>query len=292
MRRRLNMFLVVTMLVLGCAERAHASSFAVRVVGTGKPMILIPGLSCSGAVWDATVEHFKHRYQMHVLTLAGFAGQPAIASPMLDTVRQELIEYIRLHRLERPVIVGHSLGGFIAYWVAATAPDVAGPIIAIDGMPYLADLFKPGATVQTVRPKAELLKKQMSSLTREQFVAQNRAFLTHTITAPEDVEHVAKDSERSSPVAVAQAMYELMTTDLRDVAASITSPTLLIASGASVKNAAEKEELLAHYERQLAKIQNHRVVLVEHARHFAMLDAPKFVYAEMESFLAVRRRER
>ena len=34
------------------------------------------------------------------------------------------------------VMVGHSLGGFLALWVAATAPDAVGPIVAVDGVPY------------------------------------------------------------------------------------------------------------------------------------------------------------
>ena len=51
--------------------------FAVTVTGSGRPMILIPGLSCGGNVWDGTVTHFKDRYECHVVTLAGFAGQPA-----------------------------------------------------------------------------------------------------------------------------------------------------------------------------------------------------------------------
>src|SRR5271165_2213258 len=54
------------------------AAFSVKVTGAGRPMILIPGLSCGGDVWDGTVAHFKDRYECHVLTLAGFAGQPAI----------------------------------------------------------------------------------------------------------------------------------------------------------------------------------------------------------------------
>jgi len=42
-------------------------------------MILIPGLSCPGDVWDETVAHYKDRYQMHVLSLAGFRGRTARA---------------------------------------------------------------------------------------------------------------------------------------------------------------------------------------------------------------------
>ena len=53
------------------------TAFRVEVSGTGRPMILIPGLASAGAVWQTTVAHFATRYTCHVLTLAGFAGVPA-----------------------------------------------------------------------------------------------------------------------------------------------------------------------------------------------------------------------
>ena len=52
-------------------------SFTVRVVGKGRPVLLIPGLTCPGAVWDETVAYYQGRYQCHVVSLAGFGGVPA-----------------------------------------------------------------------------------------------------------------------------------------------------------------------------------------------------------------------
>src|SRR5262249_20989238 len=76
------------------ADPARPRSFSVQVVGHATPMILIPGLSCGGDVWKTTVDHFKNRYECHVLPLAGFAGQPAIRPPMLETVRNDITAYI------------------------------------------------------------------------------------------------------------------------------------------------------------------------------------------------------
>src|SRR2546423_9328585 len=87
--------------------------FGVQISGQGRPMILIPGLACSGEVWDATVDHFKDRYECHVLTLAGFAGQPPFDGPWLQTIRKGLVDYIRQNKLDRPIIVGHSIGGVL-----------------------------------------------------------------------------------------------------------------------------------------------------------------------------------
>jgi hypothetical protein len=52
------------------------TSFGVEVSGAGRPVILIPGLGCPGSIWQATVAHLAPAAQVHVLTLAGFAGRP------------------------------------------------------------------------------------------------------------------------------------------------------------------------------------------------------------------------
>ncbi len=50
-------------------------SFGVRVVGSGKPMILIPGNKGSADTYNDVVAHYKSRYKCYVITLAGFAGE-------------------------------------------------------------------------------------------------------------------------------------------------------------------------------------------------------------------------
>ncbi|MGC4074310.1 MAG: alpha/beta hydrolase [Nibricoccus sp.] len=95
-------------LVLSTAFSAAPTAFTVKVTGHGRPMILIPGLTCPGDVWDTTVEHFKDRYECHVLSLAGFGGSPAKPGPVLEPARDELAAYIKSHQLVRPIIVGHS----------------------------------------------------------------------------------------------------------------------------------------------------------------------------------------
>src|SRR2546423_1192999 len=94
-----------------------AAPFAVRVVSSGPPIIFIPGLACSGDVWNSTVEHFSKTHQCHVLTLAGFAGQPPADGPFMNRNVKAIGEYIREKKLDHPVIVGHSIGGFLTYLI-------------------------------------------------------------------------------------------------------------------------------------------------------------------------------
>lgn len=75
-------------------------------------MLLIPGLTSGGAVWDSTVDALKGDFQCHIFSLAGFAGQAPIVidSAWLTRVRDAIVAYAKEKKLERPIIVGHSLG--------------------------------------------------------------------------------------------------------------------------------------------------------------------------------------
>jgi RNA polymerase sigma factor (sigma-70 family) len=268
------------------ADSAKPRSFAVHVVGHGKPMLLIPGLSCGGDVWKTTVDHFQNRYECHVLTLAGFAGQPAIPAPMLETVRKDIAAYIREKKLSHPMIVGHSLGGFLAFWIAATEPALVGPVVSVDGGTFFSALMDPNATAQTAKANAETMRKTMEGQTAEQFGANNKMFLSSMISDPKNVELIAPTCAKSDPKAVALAMYELMTTDLRDEVARIKTPVLLVGSGAFATSPEMKKAVQARYEAQVAKVPNHKVLIAEKARHFIMLDDPAFLFSAMDEFLA------
>ncbi len=280
---------ILALLLLGSALSAWGveapPSFEVEVHGTGSPILLIPGLSCSGEVWDETVKALEGRHEVHVLSLAGFAGRAAIEAPFLPRVRDDIVAYIQAHQLERPTVIGHSLGGFMAFWLAASEPTLIGPIVAVDGLPFLPALMDAGATADSVRTMAASTKAMIASLTPEQFTLQTRMTLGRMVTAPEDLERLLRQGAASDQATVAQAMFEVMTTDLRDGLASIESPVLLIAAAATTPSPDGRAQVRRSYEAQVAPIPDHRVVLAEHARHFIMLDTPDFFHAILTDFL-------
>ena len=262
-------------------------AFTVRVAGTGnRSMILIPGFLSSGEVWDSVVEHFSSRYRLHVLTIAGFGGVPAVDGPLLPRVRDELIAYMREEHLDRPVLVGHSLGGFLAFWVASTVPDAVGPIVAVDGVPFMPALINPSATVADVMPQAEQMRALYRPMTPEQLGNQTRLALAHMISGQTNIARAAAWAAQSDGRAAGQAIFELMTTDLRGEAANIRSDVLLIAAVKAVASVpARLEAAQKAYKAQVARVPNHRVVAATHALHFVMLDDPPFLHATLDAFL-------
>src|SRR5262245_1587651 len=153
------------------------ASIRVQVVGSGRPMILIPGFLSSGDVWNGVVEHYKSRFECHVVTVAGFAGVASPGSAGLRAIRDDVIAYAAARKLEKPAIVGHSMGGFLALWIAATKPDLPGSVVTVDGVPFLPALQNPSATVESFRTPAVQMKALYESMTPQQLALQTRMAL-------------------------------------------------------------------------------------------------------------------
>lgn len=274
---------VLAIATTAAAQTPHPS-FSVTVTGTGPAVVLIPGLLSSGDVWGSTVERYQKRYQLHTVTLAGFGGPPPVGSPFLSRVRDELLVYIR-EQPRKPVIVGHSLGGFLAFWIAATAPDAVGGVIAVDGVPFLPALGNPAAAADTMSRQAEQIKSIYGSLSPEQLVAQSRMAMTTMITAPADVERAMAWVAKSDAATAGIAVAEMMTTDLRAGIAKITVPVLLIGATGGAPEAM-RPAMEKSYAAQVASLPSARVKIASKARHFIMFDDPDYLFAAVDEFLA------
>ncbi len=257
-------------------------AFAVEVHGEGPDVVLIPGLSCGGHVWDATVTHLRDSHRVHVLTLSGFAGRPALDGPFLPAVRDELVAY--LEPLDRPVVIGHSLGGFMTYWLASTEPSLLAGAVAVDGVPALGWLMldQPRNVVESF---AKGTRVQFENLSQASFAAQTEQTLRGQIKNDEEVARVAAVSGQSDPAAVGQALEELLLTDLRDRVADIQTPMLILGAGAGAPR--EVEFRTERYRAQVASIPKHELVMVPDTLHFVMLDAPEAFLQHVDRFLGV-----
>lgn len=262
----------------------QAAPFSVTVTGHGPPVLFIPGLSSPGSVFRDAVEHLAAHHTCHVFTLAGFAGVPAMsAATFLSTERDAIVAYVRAHHLVHPVVVGHSIGGFLAYSIALQAPHEIAGVLAVDGLPFMPALIDPATTPARVEPQAAQMRDTLATMDRAAFASQTRSALQAMITRPEDVERVLADSVRSDPPTVGRAVYELMTTDLRPGLGALAMPVWLI-------QASDRPGMRAAYEAQLAGVPDHRVIVAAGARHFVMLDDPALMNQTLDQLLAIVQR--
>ena len=85
---------------------------------------------------------------------------------------------------------------------------------------------------------------------------------------------------------VGQAIYELLTTDLRDKVALIQQPVLQLGAGGALPDAAMRPAVEALYQQQLAKIPHAKLLFNWQSRHFIMLDEPQWFLTQIQQFLA------
>ena len=251
-------------------------------------MILIPGLASGGETWDTTVAHYQDRYECHVLTVAGFAGVPRIPSPMLDPVRDGIADYIRKNKLEKPVIVGHSLGGFLALAVAAKYPDLPGKLVIVDALPYMAATFTPDATPAETKQSIAAMAQYYRSQDQDMYERMTKSGLQTRmmVTKDSDLDRLIAWGLASDRTAVADAMIEMVSTDLREDLAAIKSPTLVMGSWIGYKDYTTRPKTEEALRKQYAKLAGVTLQISDTARHFIMWDDPNWMFGQMDSFLS------
>ncbi|MPQ59993.1 alpha/beta fold hydrolase [Duganella sp. FT27W] len=273
--------------LLFASSAIAAPAFKVEVTGntSGAPMILIPGLASSGAVWDGTVQRYCGARRCHVLTLAGFAGVPAIDGPLLATAEQQLSEYIAANKLAQPVIVGHSLGGFLALKLAADHPEQVGRLVIVDSLPALAAVQMPSITSAQMKEMAAGMRVRMLGMDAAAHQAGQLQTLRTMITGEADVQRALAWGLESDRTTVANAMADLMGQDLRQNIARIKAPTLVMGSWIAYKNFGTREQFLQTYQDQYRQLPGVTIEMADNARHFIMLDDPDWMYDRIDQFL-------
>ena len=242
-------------------------AFGAVVEGEGPPVILIPGLGCPGEVWEEVVAHLARTHETHTLTLSGFAGRPAIDEPLSQAVRRDLTRYIRANKLKDPVIIGHSMGGFIAYWMASYHPELVGPVIIVDASPALSGDLEEARTLRDKWRKAD----------DATYFAQVRAAFMSMTHQPARMKPIIDLIVKSDRKAIGDAIFEMMQTNLIAAVKDIKAPVLLIAADGHLR---------ARIEKQTQSIPDHQIVVLPRTAHFVMWDDPAGFYRTVDKFLA------
>ncbi|GGA80006.1 lipolytic protein [Brucella endophytica] len=104
-----------------------------EVHGSGPPIVLIAGYTCDHTFWDAMVPHLADQFQVVTFDNRGVGrtkddGKPfTVADMAVDTAA--LIQRLKL---DRPAIVGQSMGGTIAQTVLVQFPELCGRCVILN----------------------------------------------------------------------------------------------------------------------------------------------------------------
>jgi pimeloyl-ACP methyl ester carboxylesterase len=271
------------------AERFESGSLLVERHGErGTPLILIPGLGSGAWSWQDTVRRFSGEHVIYVVTLAGFDGRaPAASGKALAEAQSSLAGLIASRKLERPVLIGHSLGATLSLGFAEHNSSLIRGVVAIDGLPVF-----PGTENTPSAQRAQVaagIKASMAGATKEMFARQQQSYMRGIgVTDIERADELAKLSARSDQGAVVAAMAEAFELDLRAGLPAITVPVLLIApyfEPDSKQVGITREMKTAYYTSLMAGTPKLEVVSIAPARHFVMFDQPQMLADALRAYL-------
>ncbi|MBS1804885.1 MAG: alpha/beta hydrolase [Acidobacteria bacterium] len=109
--------------------------------GAGRPMVLLTGLGNNAHVFDGFAEKLTSRYHVYGITRRGFgvSDTPPVSGDAYsaDRLADDVVAVIDKLKLEKPVLVGHSIAGEELSSIGTRFPTrVAGLVYLDAGYPY------------------------------------------------------------------------------------------------------------------------------------------------------------
>jgi pimeloyl-ACP methyl ester carboxylesterase len=252
--------------------------FDVKISGKGKQSIIfIPGFASSGEVWNDTKSIYDKNFTCYTLTMAGFAEVKPQPNATFTNWETSIVNYIKENKIEKPIIIGHSMGGGLALAIASDYPDLIKKIIVVDALPCLQALSNPAFKAIENQDCSQLVN-QMTALTQEQYYQIQTNSISRLVAETSKQELVIGWSVNSDRKTFAQMYCDFTNTDLRQKIENIKCPSLILLeeSFKTIKPAIEE---------QYKNLNNADLQYSTKGLHFIMYDDKEWYMNQLNNFL-------
>lgn len=246
--------------------------------GSGLPVMLVHGGSAHARWWDFVVPHLRdlHPYALD-LRGHGDSDAPDEATYGIADYADDVAAVIEALGLERPALVGHSLGSFVSLRYAVDHPGGISALVVVDGR---ASFGPSGA--RYMRLLGILGPAEYDRL--DEAIANFRPLPKETCATPEVLAHVARHGLRResgcwTPKFDRRSLASHEPFDLRGRLGEIDCPVLFVRGALSAMTSA------AGYAELAAACRNGRWIEIPGCHHHVLIDRPDRLGKEIRSFL-------
>lgn len=242
----------------------------------GVPVVFLHGIGGGARLWARQLAALGSEYRTIAWNMPGYAGSAPIASPTVDSFADALARFVAGLGLDRPVLVGHSIGGMIvqSYLARALGPVRAAVLAqttpAFGGRdPAWAEAFV-----------AARLGPLDRGATMADLAAESVAGMVGDDPDPAGVELARAVIASTPPAAFRDSTRAMIGFDLREAVERIAVPVLLVAGSEDANAPAPTMEKMA------ARIPGAAYACIAGCGHLAMLERPAEFDALLRPFLA------
>ena len=248
--------------------------------GKGKPILCVHGLTANCRCWDVLASSLSPRHKVIAMDLRGRGlsdGPPSGYS--VENHCRDILALMDDQGLERPLLMGHSLGAFISLVFAAKYSQRVDRLILVDGGGKLSEA-QMTKVFAGIKPSLDRLGKVFPDF--ESYVALlkqapflqpwNSFFETYFRYEVEDVEGGVRS--RVHPKHIEEESGNLKKMDSSQFYKKVMTPTLILRA---TKGMLAEDDLVLPAdvaERMVREIPKARKVDVEGTNHYSILFQP------------------
>jgi pimeloyl-ACP methyl ester carboxylesterase len=260
---------------MGQLRRDGVALFYEEAGGGEPPILLVHGIACDHTYLAPQLEHFSGNHRVVAVDLRGHGRSGAPRQEYtIEGFADDLAWVCDRLGLEKPVVVGHSLGGEICLALAVSYPNLPAAVVAMD------------STIVPPPERSEMMRPFIESLRTPAYPEELRRYFSRFFLPTDDPERKSRILAQapSTPQHVVASAWEngFFGYDTAAAAAACKVPVLYIDAGTPNTDLPRFRELCP------GLVTGKTVG----SGHFVHLEVPEQVNAMIERFLAVALRDR
>ena len=245
--------------------------------GGESSLIFVHGWCCDHTYFAPQFEHFRRKHRVVAVDLRGHGqSDKPHHSYTMEAFADDLAWMCDQLGVEKPVVIGHSMGAIGAFDLACRYPTLPSAIVMLD-----AALALPAGA----RAAAPHL---MEELRGPEYREVQRNYVANSLFIPTDdqqrKERILEDMSSAPQHMMVSAMESLQNYDAAAVAEGYTVPALYIAA-----DEPQPHTDVSRFPKLVPRLTERKTV---GSGHFCQLEVPEQLNAMIERFLAVALRDR
>jgi non-heme chloroperoxidase len=207
--------------------RANGVTFSVEAAGTGPPVVFIHGWTMSGRFFRRQLDGLSARFRVVVPDLRGHGASEKVSrGHTVPQYASDLHEILAGLGVQRPVLVGWSMGAMVAYeYLRAYGKDAVAGIVIVDQPPsdYVWEGYEFGVfTMDGLRETNEQLQLDQAAVVDE--------FTRLMLHKPDEetLQWMAAEILQVPPVIASTILLDQTLRDYRDFLPQVDVPALVL----------------------------------------------------------------
>jgi 3-oxoadipate enol-lactonase len=240
-----------------------------QIEGTGPLLLLLHSLGGNGRMWRTTVDALKPNFTVAALDARGHGRSDKAGPITVEQFAEDTIALADELGASQFSLLGLSMGGQAVMRVAAANPERI-------GFSVIADTSlggRPGGQERWVAAQ-----KRVEEVGSKAFAAEYTVSRLRPSTDKQVVKDFSSMVEATLPDVYLAQFQSIQAQDLRDIAASIQTPTLVLVGAYDVSTPPTMAQEI------VSAISGSTLEIIDNANHLSNLDQPRTFNAAVASF--------